>query len=444
MKRVLLAILVVLCAMPSYADPPNAADNSDRYFRSVHCEECKMQHMTGNWQEKRVDLEDKGVNIESTFVADTLGNVSGGMMQGARYDSSTSWDINFDLEKFVNMVGTQFHISGLWRAGQNLSSATIGNAFAVSSIYGTEQFRFYGLYLEKTFLDKSINIRIGRIAPGDDFASSSIYWNFVTNAIDGNPISIPIDLFFPCYPISVWGARAKYNFTKEFYGMSGIYDGDPGVQYSSNYGLDFSLRLKRGILFAQELGYAPVFNEMPGHYKAGFYYHGGTFRDLYSDVNGLSSVVTGAPARKHIGNYGVYFHIDQMIYRPSNTCCNEGLTPFFVATLAPDDINKFPFFIDGGFVYKGLIPTRNHDTTAIGFAYGRYSNSIYRSERDDRDINGNPTHLQTYELIFDFSHKIEITPWMFLQPDIQYIVNPSGENYIDDAFVVGTRFGLTF
>ncbi|MFA5143535.1 MAG: carbohydrate porin [Candidatus Omnitrophota bacterium] len=445
LKKLLSVILVALFASPVYADVPNAADNSERYFRDLHCQKCKQEHMSGNWKETRVDIEDKGVTIESTIVADTLGNVSGGKRQGARYNNSMSYDINFDLEKFAKMMGTQFHISGLWRAGESVSAACIGNVFVASSIYGTQQFRFFGLYLDKMFLDKKLNIRIGRLAAGDDFASDSIYWNFVTNAIDGNPIAIPLNLYFPCYPISTWGVRAKYNFTDEFYTKSALYNGDPGVQQLGNYGFDFSFRFKRGLIFCQELGYTPTFKGLPGRYKAGFYYNGGTFRDQYTDINGMPAVVTGADFKKHIGNYGLYFHASQTIYKPAKTDCDEGLTPFAVVTLAPDNINQFPFFIDGGFIYKGLVPTRHHDITCVGFAYGRYADSIYRSERMNREANGNlNTPLQTYELIFDFSHKIEITPWMFMQPDFQYIVNPSGTNNIDDAFVVGTRFGLTF
>jgi porin len=361
------------------------------------------------------------------------------------------WDINFDLEKFVGLIGTQFHISGLWRAGQSLSSATIGNDFVVSSIYGSEQFRFYNLYLEQSLCDDRVNLRIGRLGAGDDFATSEIYWNFVTNAIDGNPISIPKNVFFPCYPAAVWGARMRCDITDNIYTTTGIYNGDPGVPRMSMYGLDFSLRLKRGIIFAQEVAYTPnvyrgcpTGKGLPGHYKVGAFYHGGTFRDYSTDVNGTSTSISGLPAKKIIGNYGIYFHADQMIYKKKGTDCDEGLTPFVVVTLAPDNINEFPFFIDGGFIFKGLVPTRNHDITSVGFAYGKYSDSLRANERDNAEYNGSTFPIQSYELIFDFSYKLEITAWMFLQPDIQYIVNPAGGHDIDNALVVGSRFDLTF
>lgn len=456
MKRAIILLFVFLLAGAPYASADDDdAITADKYFYDASdiCPNSKIPPMTGKWGDARSEIAAKGVTFESSFVADTLGNVSGGMHQGARWNSSTGWDINFDLEKAVGMIGTQFHISGLWRAGQNLSSTLIGNAFVASSIYGSQQFRLYGLYIEKTFLDKKLNIRAGRIATGDDFAASDIYWNFVTNSIDGNPIAVPINVFFPTYPTAVWGVRAKCDIAKDVYAISGLYNGDPRVGRMEACGLDFSMRLKQGIIFAQELAYAPnanstdtgyKLNTLPGRYKAGFYYHGGTFRDYYSDVNGSSAAITGLPAKKHIGNYGLYFHADQMIYRKPGTKCNEGITPFVVVTLAPDSINKFPFFIDGGFVWKGSVPTRKHDVLAIGFAYGKYSSDLAHYERDNQEVNGSATPIQSYELAFDFSYKVQITPWMFLQPDMQYIVNPSGGHNIDNAVVVGTRFGLTF
>lgn len=401
----------------------------------------RQQYMFGDWKCLREELENEGVIFSSTYTTDVLGNVTGGMKQGARYDHSMGWDVNFDLEKFVGMVGTQFHISGLWRQGQNLSKAVIGNDLVTSTIYGHEQFRFYFLYLEKSLFDNRLNIRIGRIATGDDFAASPLYGTFVSNAVDGVPISIPINLFFTVYPTATWGARAKFDLNKDFYILSAIYNGDKGVEYDKFYGLDFSLRLKEGLAFAQELAYVPDKgvgpDQLPGHYKAGIYYNGAVRRDLYSDINGNSYAVSGLPRKKHIGDYNVYIHADQMIYREKDTK-DEGLTPLAVVTLGPDNMNKFPFFIMGGLVYKGLIPTRDNDVTGFELVYTKYSDKLKESQQS---VGSSP---QKYEIMFEFTHKIMITKWMYMQPDLQYIIQPGGTGNIDDALVLGFQFGLTF
>lgn len=400
-----------------------------------------QQYMLGDWECLREELGNGGVLFSSTYTCDVLGNATGGMQQGARYDHSMGWDVNFDLEKFANMAGTQFHISGLWRAGQNLSKATIGNDLTCSTIFGNEQFRFYFLYLEKDLLDKRFNIRVGRIAAGDDFAASPLYGIYVSNAIDGVPISIPINMFFSVYATATWGARARYNLNKDFYILSGIYDGDKAVSRNDMYGFDFSLRLKEGLAFAEEFAYAPHDGVgpagLPGHYKAGIYYNGATCRDLYSDINGSSFAVTGLDQKKHIGNYNVYLIADQMIYRKKGTT-DQGLTPLVCATIGPESINKFPFFLMGGLIYKGLVPGRDNDTTAVQMSYAKYSGKLRESEQSVG------ARAQNYEIALEFTHKVMITKWMYMQPDIQYIIQPGGTGNTDDAFVVGFQFGLTF
>lgn len=399
------------------------------------------RYMFGNWDCLRDELADDGVVFSSTYTCDVLGNVAGGMKQGARYDHSMGWDVNFDLERFVGMLGTQFHISGLWRAGQNLSKAVVGNDIVCSTIFGNEQFRFYFLYLEKDLLDKKLNLRLGRIAAGDDFASSPLYGMYVSNGIDGVPINIPINMFFSVYATATWGARAKYHINDDFYTISGIYDGDKAVSRNDMYGFDFSLRLKEGLAFAQELAYAPAkgvgTTGLPGNYKAGIYYNGATCRDLYSDINGNSYAVTNLDRKKHIGNYNVYIHADQMIYREKGTS-DQGLTPLIVATIGPENINKFPFLLMGGLVYKGLVPDRDDDTTAFGLIYAKYSDKIKESQQS---VGSSP---QRYEAVLEFTHRINITKWMYIQPDLQYIIQPGGTGNIDDALVIGFQFGLTF
>ena len=177
MKRCLAIILcVIIFASQAYAsyDPSYLASQRElkkiELIKEVPCCSERQQYMIGDWKCLREEIENEGVVFSSTYTTDVLGDVSGGMKRGARYDSSMGWDVNFDLEKFVGLLGTQFHISGLWRAGQNLSSAVVGNDLVCSTIFGNEQFRFYALYLEKDLLDKKLNIRFGRIAAGDDFA----------------------------------------------------------------------------------------------------------------------------------------------------------------------------------------------------------------------------------------------------------------------------------
>jgi porin len=443
-------VLFFLCAPLARAEMPGPAPRPPHKPTTVSPwvkRELGQEYLTGNWSGMRDTLADKGVTFNCTFVCDVLGNPVGGREQAVSYDHSMGLDMNVDLEKAANIQGLQFHASCLWRAGANLSKY-IGNRFPPSSIYGSEEFKWYALYLEQDLFNKRFNFRIGRFTPGDDFGCSPLYWVFVTNSIDGNPISLPINMPFLTYPNATWGARARLFLTEEVYATTGIFDGDPQVGRDSMHGFDFGLKVNRGLIYLQEFAYAPNTGEgaqgMPGHYKVGAFYHSGKFNNLYQDRNGGSYVVTGLPQKNRIGNYGCYIHGDQMIYREGGPGTDQGLTVMAVCTLAPPELNTFPVFFDCGLIYKGLIPTRDKDIAGVGLAYGKWSGDIARSQRDDIDYNRRDIGIQTYELVLDFNYKVQITDWFFVQPDIQYIVNCNGTGKVPNAMVIGSRFGFTF
>lgn len=405
--------------------------------------ETQCEYMTGNWNGYRDKLSGKGVDFSSSYVMDLLSDPVGGRKTGKTvYNHSWGSDLNIDLEKTAGIKGLQFHTSILWRAGANISHKYIGNTFTASSIYGAQQFRLYGLYLQQALWDDKVDLKIGRISPGDDFASSPIYWLYVNNGIDGTPISLPINLPFLTYPNATWGARSLVQLPYDLFWTSGIYNGDSRVGRDEMHGCDFSLRLKEGVIALQELGYRHNQYDdakgLPGNYKIGGFYHSGTFRDLYRDSYGGSAVVSGRPLAKHVGNYGFYAHADQMIYREGGPGTTQGLTPWAAINFSPSELNQFPLFADGGLTYKGLIPRRNQDMTIFGIAYGMWSNELARSQYDSGQ------QKQRYEMMFELSHKVQINPWFFIQPDIQYILHPGGTGYIRDAVVVGTRVGITF
>ncbi|MFA5177709.1 MAG: carbohydrate porin, partial [Candidatus Omnitrophota bacterium] len=95
-------------------------------------------------------------------------------------------------------------------------------------------------------------------------------------------------------------------------------------------------------------------------------------------------------------------------------------------------------FVDGGLVYTGLVPKRDTDVTALGFAYGQWSKDLANYQNDSGQSP------QKYEVMMELNYKIMLTPYFYLQPDLQYIFNPGGTGNIDDALVVGTRVGVIF
>ncbi len=331
-------------------------------------------------------------------------------------------------------------MSGSWRNGTSLSNDYIGNIFNVQQVFGGQTYKLVDLYFQQSLWEDVLNFRLGRIAMGDEFLSSPLYWNYVNNGFDGNPVAIFKNVpGVAAYPNTTWGIRTRVRPVKEVYLMAGLFNNDPEVSDSKNHGLDFSLK---GPLFViAETGY--LLNRqkgsigLPGNFKIGGYYHNGDFDDLYRDSSGNSFALSGNAPETHHGNSGFYILLDQMIYRERGPGSKQGLTPFISLLFAPEkDINQLPFFMNGGVVYRGLVPGREQDVAAFGLVYGAFSEDL-EHHQEDAEIG-----VQGYELVLEVNYNFQVAKWLHIIPDVQYVMNPGGTGDIPDALVLGFQLAV--
>jgi len=409
------------------------------------------KHTTGDWAGQRSTLAAWGIMPTLTYVSDVLGNPVGGQHRKIAYDDSIGLDIDVNLEKLAGLKDLTFHVSGSFRSGQNLSKVAIGNTFPVSYIFGGETIRLYDLYLEQSFREDRISLLIGRFGIGDEFITSPLYSVFLNSAINGNPISVLLNVpafSSQSYPVAQWGFRARVRPARQWYVMAGISNGDRTLSRNSTHGVDFSFRSDADIFTIGEIGYLCNQQEnatgLPGNYKFGGYYDAGPFPDLYYDKYGHSYVASGLPPRIEHNNYGFYFLADQQIYREIDPKHNQGLTPFAGVTFAPSDINTFPFFFLAGLIYNGPIPGRERDTAGLGLAYGKFSEDLQRSQHLDQKLYGSSAGVQHFEMMLELTYQIELFPHLIVQPDAQYIIQPGGTGDIPDALVLGMQIAINF
>jgi porin len=51
---------------------------------------------------------------------------------------------------------------------------------------------------------------------------------------------------------------------------------------------------------------------------------------------------------------------------------------------------------------------------------------------------------QTNETDIELNYHAQLTPWLYLRPNVQYVFKPNGLNSIQNALVLGTELGITF
>ena len=396
----------------------------------------------GDWNGLRTRLADDGITFNVQYAAEVWSNVTGGESTGTVYTGLMTLQGNVDLQKLVGWQGASVSTRWYWLSGQDISATNLGNnIFTVSNIAGFPTFRMNELWFQQNFLSNRISIRLGQLAADSQFGVSTYETVFLNGTFAWSPdLYTNIPNGGPAYPMGAPGVQLALTPWNWLTYQGAVFQGNVFAQNVNRHGFRWDLSPSNGYFSIHELIFrtnqGAGANGLPGEFKIGGWF------DTAPDPDASST---------QPWNYGLYFIANQMLYRvpqpasasvtansgqqtaaPSLT--DKGLGIFAYIGLAPRNSSVINFYVDGGLNYKGLIPTRDNDVLGVGFAYGHLNNNP-----QGNDGSSNPG----YEMVFEATYQIVLTPWLSLQPDLQYVMQPSSTD-IPNALVLGTRATISF
>lgn len=400
--------------------------------------------LTGDWAGVRTTLEDSGVQLRADFTTESAANPAGGKRQTARYTQQVAFGADLDLSRLVGDPGATFEITFIDRTGHSLSADAIGNLFAVQQLYGAGQnFRVVELnYLQSLFANR-LNIQLGWSPAGNEFASLPIFCDFQSGFICGHPDPMTTNSGAHNYPVGQWGASVKVSPIPQFYAEAGVYQVNPN-EGDTDKGLDLSFS-STGVLIPIEFAWLPGnrTGKFPGIYKMGGYYNSSETPDVLQDIHGLSAGLTGAPFITHGGRFGAYGMADQVIQRDGSDS-HRFLRVGAIAGIADRATATYRYFVAAGGVRQGTFTHRDADFIAVLFAHGSINPRLTRYQEDRNAVAPGSVGIQTYESIAEIDYNIQITPWLSIRPNLQYVIRPGGAGTIPTAVVIGLHTGVTF
>ena len=174
------------------------------------------------------------------------------------------------------------------------------------------------------------------------------------------------------------------------------------------------------------------------------YYHTSEFTDVYDGV--LQSAGVLRASARHEGNYGAYLLAEQQLYLRNGKAdpAQRGLTGFFRLLGAPADRNLTQLEVDGGLVYRGLVPGRDWDTLALAASYPEFSQDIRRAQKTLNSLAPGIVTPVDYEGVIELSYKVQATAWWTIQTSVQHVFHPSGSSAIPGATVLILQTTLRF
>jgi len=416
---------------------------------------------TGNWMGGRDILVDHGVTLSGEWKANILWDVDGGAEQRFGYDDEWKLRALLDVSKITNwkaLDGLTLFSDVRYRGGSGVNkwAGATGN-FAPSAYQGGHLWRFQNAYAtyavpELFGIRNLLTVSGGWQNPTDHFIRQPLNKFFVNNTFSsGRGLSANGIPWGGSY--AAWGGYLNVKPVDWYYAQAGLYLAIPQGTATNNHGLAFAgYRINpdlNGLYFLAETGVTPKFGsaQLPGRYAAGFIYWGVENRSFF-----------GQSCDEKVA---VYWQADQMLFRepspvesvllpgkgasdgktaaaPKSKPGEQGLSLFSLVNFAPKFNNNVPFYFQTGLVYKGLIPGRDDDQAGVALAFGDYSSSKQIVDEN----SGKP--VQTYEGVLEFDYRLQINKWAYVQPTLQYIIQPGATSLLSNATVIGFQTGITF
>lgn len=464
--RISLAAACGLVFSGAFAHAQEAILNENRTTEGPLIEWLECDKMLAHCGGARDYLDDHGIDLYGGYTAEVWGNTTGGLKQGAVYDGVLQFGTDLEFGKLIGWKGASFNTSWLWLSGRDPSANLVGNFMSVSSISGTQTLRMFEMWFQQDFFERpngghsGVSLRIGQIAADQEFVLSKNGALFLNGTFGWPPfVSSNIPNGGPAYPIGAPGVRLAISPVEWFTFQTAVTESNVFAQNVNLQGFRWELSRSLGYFWINEAqvrwNHQDNATGLPGQLKVGAWF------DSASDIplaNGSGNTW---------GNSGYYAIVDQQLYsEPADspaptdgkcTCAGDGkecksfkeaanpptssgqgLGCFARVGFGPQDRSFVGFYCDGGLVYTGLIPGRDNDQCGIAVGYSALSNGAADTLLSKGQSNAG------YEMAIEGTYSIQITKWLQIQPDTQYIIRPGGSGALGNAFVLGARATVTF
>ena len=386
--------------------------------------------LSGDWNGQRKTWLEQGINLDFTHRSDVIRNAQGGVATGTKWLFYTDARLRFDLGKLWGWDGWTAYGQYHSELGGKPNSQKVGGFIGVDNIeVKTNTAQFSQLWLEKTAMDERLSVLLGLYALDAEFYVTDSSSVFMHPAMGMNISFGQTGKYGPAiFPMTAFGTRLRYRSAdKANYLQLAVLDGVPGDPANPR-GTHVKFAKGDGIVAMAEFGHL---GELPDNAarlinKTAFGAWG-----YSANVEELGSFPAGSkPPRRR--NFGWYVLHERTLMAEAGHP-GQGLAGFIRLGTAQADVNQSDWSVNAGLSYTGLFDGRDDDIAGIGMTYAHTS----KKYRELNQANGN-------EAVIEATYRMQVRPWLAVQPLLQYINHPNMDKKLQSAWVVGTRFEVAF
>jgi len=388
--------------------------------------------ITGNWWGARDIFEQYGFEVGFDYTGEIFSNRIGGLEQKTDYLQNFNLTFNFDLKQMLDWDGASINVYFLGNNGGVPGDAS-GAAQGISNIAANNTWKLYEFWIQQNLFEDKLSLLAGLYDLNSEFDTRLSSALFINPSHGIGPDYSQSGLNGPSiFSTTSLGFRALYHLSENVYIQGAVFDGVSGDP-ENPYGTHISLSKEDGALIAGEFGIITNSDNLgKGYSKLAFgaWYYTSEFESVFQP---------GELGRPDIieGNYGLYAFVEKFLHAESGDQ-EQGLAGFLRVGIADENVNQFGFYFGSGLTYKGLIKGMDNDLIGIALALAKNGSQFIKNAETVGEL------VDEFEINIELTYSINILPWLLIQPDFQYVINPGTISNIDNALVLGSRIAIVF
>ena len=388
----------------------------------------------------------RGITPALVYNGAAFTSLGGGTRAGSTYTGNLSLQLTVDGGSLLGWKDTLFYVNGMWIHGGQPSNF-VGDAQGVSNISAPSAVKLYEAWVQKNFLDNRFSALAGLYDLNSEFYRLQSAALFLNSSFGIGPEFSQSGVGGPSiFPDTSVGVRFVYKPAQGIVMRTAILDGAPVDRRDGSRAV---FKRGDGILIVAEADFLgrPLPSDGPrddrfrigrqaklGPYDDKLTIGGWHYSAAFDDLAELEP--NGQPVR-HRGSSGFYALVDRILYEePGHP--GRKFAGFVQSGYGDSRVNQFGSYIGAGLTAVGIIPGRDSDELGVALAYARNGSHYVNSQR----LQGAP--VTRAETTIEITYLTQLTKWLAVQPDLQYVIYPGTNPTIPNALALQLRFQIAF
>lgn len=347
-------------------------------------------------------LRKYGIGLECSYVHDVY-QALGGADEGFRQSRFLDLNLTVDLDEAVGWQGATFFVDTYHVSGSGVG-AKVGDIQGVSNIEAERDNILASLWLEQYLFDDTLRLKVGKLDANNEFAFAENASDFLNSSMGFSPTIFVL----PTFPDPAYAVVAELFATEESSLRVGVHDGAgaEGIR-TGRRGPESFLGDPADLFLIGQVG------------------------------TSWQEGVLGRPGRLGVGTWQHTGRFER--FRGGTKRQTRGYFLVLEQSVAVVDVSEVQGYLQAGTADESVSVIRTHlgaGAVWSGFAGGRERAGFGATWVEFSRVAG---FDDPYELALELFTAFPVTPWLAIQPDIQYVIQPGGTRRNENALVLGLR-----